>query len=60
MGLFHRSVFHLKHDVSVTEFCLCLQAETTQLDPIDRDEDRDRIQSPKHSVANKNRTMDNV
>jgi hypothetical protein len=31
------SCFYLKHNVSETEFCLCLQVEPTQLGPIDRD-----------------------
>jgi hypothetical protein len=32
----HSPVFYFKHDVARTEFCLHLQVEPTQLDPIDR------------------------
>jgi hypothetical protein len=35
LDILHRSVFCLKHDVSKTGFCLCLQVEPIQLGPID-------------------------
>jgi hypothetical protein len=34
--IIHRLVFYLKHDVSVTRFCLHLQVRPTQLSPMDR------------------------
>jgi hypothetical protein len=36
MDIIYRPVFYLRHNVSETEFCLRLQVEITQLDPIDR------------------------
>jgi hypothetical protein len=36
LGIIHRPIFYLKHDISETEFCLCLQVEPTQLGPINR------------------------
>jgi hypothetical protein len=32
MNIIHRPVFYLKHDVSETRFCHCLQVEPTQMD----------------------------
>jgi hypothetical protein len=32
----HYSVFYLKHNISVTGFCLRIQVEPTQLDTVDR------------------------
>jgi hypothetical protein len=37
LDIIHRPVFYLKHNVSDTGFCLCLQEEPTQFDPIDWD-----------------------
>jgi hypothetical protein len=37
LGIIHRPVFYLKHDVSETEFCLRLEVEPTHLGPIDPD-----------------------
>jgi hypothetical protein len=36
VDIIHRPVFYLKDKVSETVFCLRLQVETTQMDPIDR------------------------
>jgi hypothetical protein len=36
LNIIHRTVFHLTHNVSETEFYLRLQVEPTQLDTIDR------------------------
>jgi hypothetical protein len=35
VGITHRPVFYLKHDVSETGFCLRLQVEPTQFSPVD-------------------------
>jgi hypothetical protein len=57
LGIVHRPVFYLKHDVSETEIRLSLQVERTQLGPIDRVSlclrTADRIQSVKSCVLNK-------
>jgi hypothetical protein len=36
LDIIHRPVFYLKHDVSKTGFYFRLQAETSQMGPIDR------------------------
>jgi hypothetical protein len=36
LNIMHRPVFYLKDEISGTEFCLRLQVESTQLDPVDR------------------------
>jgi hypothetical protein len=36
LDIIHHPVFYLKHDVLETGLCLCLQAEPSQLNPIDR------------------------
>jgi hypothetical protein len=44
---------NIKHDVSENGFCLPLQVEVTQMDPIERavlTEDGERIQSPKRRI----------
>jgi hypothetical protein len=35
-GLVHRLAFYRKHDVSESGFCLRLQADPIQMDPVDR------------------------
>jgi hypothetical protein len=36
LDIFHHRVFHIKHNVSETGFCLRLQVEATQLGPVQR------------------------
>jgi hypothetical protein len=36
LNTINRPVFYLKHDVSETGVCLCLQAELAQIGPIER------------------------
>jgi hypothetical protein len=36
VDIIHHPVFHLKHDVSETWFCLRLQVEPTKLGPIEK------------------------
>jgi hypothetical protein len=43
----HRPVLHLKHDVSETALCVCLQVVPST------PQDRDRMQSPKIPSLNK-------
>jgi hypothetical protein len=38
LDVIHRPVFYLKHDVSETEFCLCLQVRTTEIGRIEKAE----------------------
>jgi hypothetical protein len=53
VGIYHLLVLYLKHDVSVTGFCLRLQVEPTQMGLIDRaSQCTDTVQSSKCRLLN--------
>jgi hypothetical protein len=61
LDIIHYTLFYLKHNVLETGFCIRIQAEPTQLGPIDRASVfRFHLKTETESTLRNDRTMDNA